>query len=273
MKKLAKFSAFMVAAMFAATSFTSCGEEDEVDPLNVDEVIDVANFKIKANANGTITFIGDVSSNAKIKTFELQDATGKKVYDFTEQNDQVKEKLKNIAEDGKVTKEKVFSMTNIKSDEIPVDFYTLVIKTKKAKTDAALGEEFKYTIGASKCLTVGSYLSIVDNKQYMLADAKSNKTEVIAESSSDGYTVVGLKAASKATSADVASKAGKVALFQGGAATDLVKEGGVVITESGCIVKINKFNNTADGNASIDAVLIKSVSGLTVDVSGYTFSK
>ena len=42
MKKFAKFSAFMVAAMFAATSFTSCGDDDPVDILGVDEVIDVA---------------------------------------------------------------------------------------------------------------------------------------------------------------------------------------------------------------------------------------
>ncbi|MBP5369061.1 MAG: hypothetical protein J6Z01_11470 [Bacteroidales bacterium] len=272
MKKLAKFSAFMVAAMFAATSFTSCGDDDPVDILGVDEVIDVANFKIKANSDGTITFFGDVSSNAKIKKFELQDASGNVVYDFTEENPQVKEKLKNIAEDGKVTKEKVFSMTNIDSKKIPVDFYTLVIKTKKASTEAKLGEEFKYTIGASGSST-GSYLSVLDNKQYTMDQAKTTKTEVIAVSSSDGKTVLGLKAASKANNADVAAKAGKVALFQNGVQANEVKEGGVIITESGCIVKINQFNNTSTGDATFDAILIKSTSGLTVDVAGYTFSK
>jgi len=265
----------LLAMGLMTSTFTSCGEDDGTEEgVSVDEVIDASNFKIKANADGTITFIGDVSSNAKIKTFELQDQSGKAVYNFLEKNEQVKEKLKNIAEDGKVTKEKVFSLTNITSDPIAVDLYTLVIKTKATKNpvNAALGETLDYKIGASNSNT-GSYLSIVNNEAFDFETAKTKACEVIAESSADGNTVTGLKRGSKAKNADVAGKAGKVALFQNGAAAETITAGGVIITESGCICKVNTIDNTASGDATVKAVTIKSASGLTVDVSGYSFSK
>ncbi|MBO7438833.1 MAG: hypothetical protein J6U21_04060 [Bacteroidales bacterium] len=277
MKKIFRMAAFMLALGSMTAGFTSCGEDDGTedgggDGPAVDEVIDATNFKIKANADGTITFIGDVASNAKIKTFQLTDASGNVVYDFLESNEQVKEKNKVIDENGKVTKEKVFNLTGINSDNIPVDLYTLSIKTRKAKTEVTLGEVLNYTIGASKS-DAGSYLSIVNKKQMTMDGAKAEAAEVIAESSSDGYSVTGLKHASKAKNADIAAKAGKVALFQGGAAADVVKEGGVIITESGCICKVNELKNTSTGDATVVAVTIKSGNGLTVDVAGYNFSK
>ena len=273
MKKIFRTAAFLLAMGLMTSAFTSCEKEDN-EGESVDEVIDASNFKIKANADGTITFIGDVSSNAKIKTFELQDQSGTKVYDFLEKNEQVKEKLKNIAEDGKVTKEKVFSLTNITSDAIPVDLYKLVIKTKAVKNpvDVALGEVLDYKIGASASNT-GSYLSIVNNEAFDFETAKTKACEVIAESSEDGKTVTGLKRGTKAKNADVAGKAGKVALFQNNAAVEVITAGGVIITESGCICKVNTIDNTADGDATVKAVTIKTANGLTVDVTGYSFSK
>jgi len=269
----------MLALGALTAGFTACGDDDKKDESgnvvtpDVDEVIDVANFKIKANTNGTVTFVGDVASNAKIKTFQLLYSDGSVAYDFLESNEQVKEKNKVIDENGKVTKEKVFNVTGINSGEINVDVFTLTIKTKKAKTEAKLGEILDYKIGASKSST-GSYLSIVNNEAFTMEDAKSAKqAEVIAVSSDDGYTVEGLKRASKAASAEVAANAGKVALFQNGAAAEQIKAGGVIITESGCICKINSLDSDASGDATVKAVTIKSVSGLTVDVSGYTFSK
>lgn len=287
MKKLAKFSAFMVAAMFAATSFTSCGEEDDPNPddgVSVDEVIDVANFKIKANANGTITFIGDVSSNAKIKTFELQDQNGKVKYDFLEANEVVKEKNKVIDENGKVTKEKVFNVTGINSGEIPVDLYTLVIKTKNTKkpVNAKLGEVLEYTIGTGSS-TTASYLSVKDNKSYNIEGAKAavSTIEVIAVGTDN---VEGIKRASEAKSTDINSKCGKVALFDASGnavakgtstAPGKIGVGGTIITESGCICKIQEIGTTDAGShdAKFKGITIKSVEGLTVDVSGFTFSK
>lgn len=279
MKKIFRMAAFMLALGSMTAGFTSCGEDDGTEEggsnngPEVDEVIETGNFKIKANPNGTITFVGDVASNAKIKKFELVDASGNVVYDFLESNEQVKEKNKVIDENGKVTKEKVFNLTGINSGEIPVDLYTLNIKTRKASTDAKLGEVLDYTIGASKS-EAGSYLSIVENKQMKQAEAKEKAAEVIAESSSDGYSVVGLKPASKAKDATIAALAGKVALFQDGAAAASVKEGGVIITKSGCICKVNKFENTSTGDATVKAVTIKSVSGLTVEIpNDITYTK
>ena len=276
MKKIFKMAAFMLALGAMTAGFSACGDENENGTeVSVDEVIDATNFKIKANTNGTITFVGDVSSNAKIKTFELQDASGKAVYNFLESNDQVKEKNKVIDENGKVTKEKVFNLTGIESAQIPVDLYTLVIKTKNTKkpVEAALGEVLDYTIGASKS-DAGSYLSIINNKQMTMDIAKSESAEVIAESDDSGYNVVGLKPASQAKNADAAANAGKVALFQNNAAVSSVKEGGVIITQSGCICKINSFSNTSTGDATVKAVTIKSVSGLTVEVpSDITYTK
>jgi len=270
---------FMLAlgSLTTTVSLSSCSKDDDstvVDLVSVDEVIDASNFKIRANSNGTITFIGDVSSNAKIRTFQLQDQSGKAVYDFLESNDQVKEKIKNIADDGKVTKEKIFSLTNITSSEIPVDLYTLVIKTKATKNpvNVALGETLDYKIGASKSNT-GSYLSIVNNEAFNMETAKTKACEIIAESSEDGKTVTGLKRGSKAVNSEIAAKAGKVALFQNGSAVESITKGGVIITASGCICKVNDIVNTADGDATVKAVTIKSASGLTVDVNGYSFSK
>ena len=267
----------MLALGAMTAGFSACGDDDTTtdDGPAVDEVIETGNFKIKANADGTITFVGDVASNAKIKTFQLVDASGNVKYDFLEKNEQVKEKNKVIDENGKVTKEKVFNLTGIVSDNIPVDLYTLSIKTKKAKTEAALGEVLNYTIGAKKSET-GSYLSIVNNTHMTMAEAKNAAAEVISESDEGGYNVIGLKHASKAADASIAAAAGKVALFQNGAETDMVKEGGVIITESGCICKINSFkNNSSSGDATVEAVTIKKNDklGITVDVSGYTFSK
>ncbi|MBR4324460.1 MAG: hypothetical protein IKP73_02890 [Bacteroidales bacterium] len=274
MKKIFKMAAFMLALGAMTAGFSACGDENENGTeTEVDEVIDASNFKIKANANGTVTFIGDVASNAKIKTFQLLYSDGSVAYDFLASNEQVKEKNKVIDENGKVTKEKVFNLTGINSGDINVDVFTLTIKTKKAKTEASLGQILDYKIGASKSST-GSYLSIVNNEAFTMEDAKSaKKAEVIAVSSDDGYTVEGLKRASKAASAEVAANAGKVALFQNGAAAEQIKAGGVIITESGCICKINSLDSDASGDATVKAVTIKSVSGLTVDVSGYDFSK
>jgi len=278
MKKIFKMAAFMLALGAMTAGFSACGDENEdgnVTEPDVDEVIDATNFKIKANTNGTITFIGDVSANAKIKTFELQDASGKAVYNFLTENEQVKEKNKIYDENGKATKEKKFNLTGINSGDIPVDLYTLVIKTKNTKkpVEAALGEVLDYTIGASKS-DAGSYLSIINNKQMTMDIAKSESAEVIAESDDSGYNVVGLKPASQAKNADAAANAGKVALFQNNASVSSVKEGGVIITQSGCICKINSFSNTSTGDATVKAVTIKSVSGLTVEVpSDITYTK
>ena len=267
----------MLALGSMTAGFTSCGEDDETE--DIAEVIETSALKIKANTNGTITFVGDVSSNAKIKTFQLVDQSGSVVYDFVASNDQVKEKLKDIAEDGTVTKEKVFSLKDITSDSIAVDLYTLNIKTKKASTSVSLGEVLEYTIGTKESSTA-SYLSVINNKSYNMDAAKAadvvGTIEVIAEGST---SVEGVKRASEAINGDINSKCGKVALFDKdgkAVASGAITAGGVIITESGCICKIQEIGATdaSSYDAKFKGITIKSVSGLTVEVpSNITYSK
>ena len=277
MKKIFRMAAFMLALGSMTAGFTSCGEDDETE--DIAEVIETSALKIKANTNGTITFVGDVSSNAKIKTFQLVDQSGSVVYDFVASNDQVKEKLKDIAEDGTVTKEKVFSLKDITSDSIAVDLYTLNIKTKKASTSVSLGEVLEYTIGTKESSTA-SYLSVINNKSYNMDAAKAadvvGTIEVIAEGST---SVEGVKRASEAINGDINSKCGKVALFDKdgkAVASGAITAGGVIITESGCICKIQEIGATdaSSYDAKFKGITIKSVSGLTVEVpSNITYSK
>jgi len=267
----------MLALGSMTASFTSCGDDETTE--DVAEVIDATNLKIKANTNGTITFVGDVSSNAKIKTFQLVNEAGTVVYDFVASNDQVKEKLKDIAEDGTVTKEKVFSLKDITSSDIAVDLYTLNIKTKKATASVALGEVLEYTIGTGSSATA-SYLSVINNKSYNFDAAKAadvvGTIEVIADGSDN---VEGIKRASEARSSDINTKCGKVALFDkdGNAVeTGAISDGGVIITASGCICKIKSIGATdaSSHDAKFSGITIKSVGGLTVEVpSNITYSK
>jgi hypothetical protein len=263
MKKIFRVAAFTLALGSMTAGFTGC-EDDEVETGS----IDVSNLTIKADKDGKIAFIGDVSSNDKIKVFQLQNSNGTVVYDFVANNDVVKEKLKQIDDNGEVTKEKVFSVKGVESNKVAVDFYTLVIKTKNTNNSVsiALGEELNYTIGATKSSS-GSYLSITNNKQMTVDVASKEASEVIAKSSSDGYSVEGLQAASKAGSAAVASIADKVALYQNGSPVSVVTAGGVIFTQSGCICKINSFANTSTGDATINAVTIRAVNDLKVDLS------
>ena len=160
---------------------------------------------------------------------------------------------------------------------VAVDLQTmyLVVKTINGTiASSAITETLKYTIGASNSI-MGSYLSITNNKLYTLDGAKYIAVEVVAVSSEDGNSVVALKKASAATSADVVAKAGKVAFFQDGASAEQIKEEGVVITESGAICKIVSFTNTSYGDATFEGITMKSGLGAIkkVDVSAFTFSK
>ena len=265
MKKLAKFSAFMVAAMFAATSFTSCGEEEENTPA-IDEQINFDGLNVKAQTNGQVLIDGSVTANTKIKSLVLStDEDGKQVVvDLLKSGDQ--EKVKAINEAGE--KEKTFTLS-IPTQAVDVQTLFLVGKTKgDKKASSQITETLNYTIGASKS-EAGSYLSIVNNKQMKLAEAKTSAAEVIAESSADGASVTALKKASTANSADVKAKAGKVALYQNGASVASITEGGVIITASGAICKVVKFNNTASGDATIEGITMKGGLGAikSVDVS------
>ena len=273
MKKVFKTAAFLLAMGLMTSTFTSCGEDDGTEEGTVEEQMKFNNLTAKANADGTITIGGSITTNTKLKEFCLYAEDGiTVVYDFLESNQAVKEKNKVLDENGKASKEKQFTL-DIVSAAVPVAIYKLAIKTKKnAAQSETVGEVLDYKIGASKSY-IGSYLSIVNNEAFNFETAKTKACEVIAESSEDGKTVTGLKRGSKAHNADVAAKAGKVALFQNYAAAETITEGGVIITESGCICKVNSIDNTADGDATVKAVTIKNGGSLKVDVSSIQFSK
>lgn len=265
MKKLAKFSAFMVAAMFAATSFTSCGEDDPANP-SIDEQINFDGLNVKAQTNGQVLIDGSITANTKIKSLVLStDEDGKQVVvDLLKSGDQ--EKVKAINEAGE--KEKSFTLS-IPTQAVDVQTLFLVGRTKgDKKASSQITETINYTIGAAKG-TAGSYLSIIENKHMTVDVAKTSSAEVIAESSADEYSVVGLKKASAAKSADVKAKAGKVALYQNGTSVESIKEGGVIITASGAICKVVKFTNSANGDATIEGITMKGGLGAikSVDVS------
>lgn len=284
MKKIFRMAAFMLALGSMTAGFTSCGEDDEdgnVADGSIDEVVDCSGLKIKANADGTITIEGKVEANAKIKEFCLYAEDGKTVkYDFLESSEQVKEKNKVYDEDGKATKEKLFKLENLNTT-VPVDLYVLSIKTKNVKKPVKeqLGEVLEYKIGARESKT-GSYLSIVNNEAFALEDAKATKScEVASLSSEDGKSVTGLKKGSKLLHPDAAANSKKVAFFVDGKSVDEIAIAdaakAVIITESGCICKINSLEQNADGDATIKAVTIKKGvnNSVAVSVDGFTFSK
>ena len=269
MKKVTKFAAYLVALSMAAFSFTSCDDEETT---TIDEQISFDGLNVVAQATGQVLIDGNVTANTKIKSLVLSsDEDGKKVIvDLLASGDQTKAKEINDAGE----KEKTFTLS-IPTAAVDVQTMYLVGKTKgDKKASSAITETLNYTIGARKS-TTGSYLSIINNKQMTFDVAKTEVAEVIAESSDDGISVVGLKKASAATDADIAAKAGKVALFQDGAAAETITENGVIITESGAICKVVAFTNTATGDATIEGITMKGGLGAIkkVNVSAFTFSK
>lgn len=276
MKKVFKTAAFLLAMGLMTSTFTSCGEDDGTeDGPAVDEVIETGNFKIKANANGTVTFVGDVASNAKIKTFQLQDANGAVKYDFLESNDVVKEKNKVIDENGKVTKEKVFNLKDINSGELPVAIYKLVIKTKAAKTDATIGREFNLTIGTSANDNIGSYVSLSTAKVYSLGQltdyvkGSQSATKITDEEAVKTIELVYKDGGAFESATEIGNKVVKGAITQKAAIYSASK---TVMTSTGCIATYNFQENSSSNTAELTGIIIDSQT-IAVDVTNADWTK
>ena len=270
MKKLAKFSAFMVAAMFAATSFTSCGTDDVVDDLiSLDEQIDFTGLNLVAQPDGKVLIDGQIKANTKIKKLVLsRDADGDDVIvDLLKNGDQ--EKVKALDEQGN---KNVSFTAYIPTVAVEIEEMYIYGKTKGEKKAASkLTETLEYKIGAANS-TTSSYLSVIKNKAYNIDGAKANAAdvEVIANSSSDGNTVEGIKRASAAKSSEINSKCGKVALYQNGTSASVIKDGGVIVTESGAICKVISIQTESGStDATFKGITMKNglVKNVTVDVS------
>jgi hypothetical protein len=279
MKKIFRMAAFMLALGSMTAGFTSCGEDDGTEDgsnvnNNIEEQINFDGLNVKAQTNGQVLIDGKVTANTKIKSLVLStDEEGKNVIvDLLASGDQTK--AKEINEAGE--KQKTFTL-DIPTAAVDVQTMYLVGKTRgDKKASSQITETLSYTIGASKS-DAGSYLSIINKKQMTMDAAKSEAAEVIAESSADGYSVTGLKKASTAKSADIAAKAGKVALYQDGKSVASITEGGVIITESGAICKVVKFNNTASGDATVEGITMKgglgAIKSVDVSAAAANFSK
>lgn len=161
--------ATMMVAMCSTALFTACEEEDVEG--EVAEVLNFADLTAIANADGTIDISGQITSNTKIKEFALLNADGTVAYDFLEQNEQVKEKNNTMDENGKSLKSKEFVLDIQSTGKLPVAKYTLVIKTKKtAEISEAIGADYSFNIGTGANNTLGSQISLVDQKCYLLGD-------------------------------------------------------------------------------------------------------
>lgn len=184
------------------------------------------------------------------------DKDGKIWYDFQEQNESGRGLNKTIANDRRNYNIKDITLS-LSTNELFVDNYFVSVTTSTGeKASLPIAEEVEYKIGAAKS-KIGSYLSISNNKTLLFAEAKEVGCEVIAQSDESGINVVGLIKGTNAKSSDVAVHSGKVAFFQNGSAVATIKEGGVIVTESGVIFRIKQINNTTSGEATIEGVTIK----------------
>lgn len=161
--------AAMMAAMCSTALFTSC-EEDVTEEL-VEEQFKFGELTAIANADGTIDISGRIETNTKIKEFALYNADGSVAYDFLKENEQVKEKNETLDDNGKAVKDKSFVLDIKSTGKLPVAMYTLQIKTKKNGTFAeAIGAEYSFEVGTGSNDVLGSQISLVDQKCYMLGD-------------------------------------------------------------------------------------------------------
>ena len=175
MKKLAKFSAFMVAAMFAATSFTSCGEDDPAEPGDgngtVEDVLKNNGIIARAQTSGKVIIEGSITSTKKIKWFGLSSNADKEC-DVANWSTKAQEKTKD-KEEGKS-----FTLA-LDGEEVSMDKFPcyLTIKTDGQKIFEKVGEDFTFELGDANNASKGSYGSLKDGKVYLLSDFYDSSTK------------------------------------------------------------------------------------------------
>jgi len=293
MKKIFRMAAFMLALGSMTAGFTSCGEDDENENITpTDELASFVNFdslKAYAQADGKIKIEGFITSDKKLKEFEVLNEGGEVIATLGDKNAVTKEK--EVDENGKKVKHFAMAVT---SEPIDVQILQFRIKAgvKSPKVSEKIGAKFSVTIGASKNTTIGSYLCVAEAAEgnnggvYMKPDAEANpsKIDVIAKSSDDKYNVLGIQRATKAQSAGISEGAGKTALFDDKGKKiedDSYVVAGTIITdgpEDACIAKVTVTPKEAgsagtDGTALVEGVVIKNSKMLPLDVKAFSFSK
>ena len=266
MKKLAKFSAFMVAAMFAATSFTSCGTDDVVDDLiSLDEQIDFSDLVAVAKPDGKIEISGKVTANTKIKTLELQTPTGQTIVDLKKEGDQSKAKA--IDEAGE--KNTIFTL-DIPTTPVAVQRMILVGKTKgDKKATAEIGENYTFTCGAGSKSSLGSYVSFVNNRNYTSTEVKGLNEKVIDLVCLDNKTFQVPSAANN----QYPNAFGKSAVFDASGNAVNAAASGTIITSTGCIATFSATGSSSNEyDLTIEGVVIDSKI-FKIDASGVNLHK
>ena len=251
MKKLVKFSAFMVVAMFAATSFTSCGDENETEPTSIDEQINFSDLVAVAQPDGKIEISGKVTANTKIKTLELQTPDGKTIVDLKKSGDQTKAKA--IDEAGE--KNTTFTL-EIPTTPVDVQKMVLVGKTKgDKKASAEIGEDYSFNCGAGSKSSLGSYVSFVNKRNYKVAEVKELKEKVV------DLVCLADKTFQVPSAADnqYPDAFGKSAVFDASGKAVNAAAAGTIITSTGCIATFSAAAaSSGDNDLTISGVVIDS---------------
>ena len=263
--------ATMMVAMCSTVLFTSC-EEEGTEEL-VEEQMAFNNLTAKANSDGTITIGGEIVTNTKIKEFCLYNADGSVAYDFLKDNEQVKQKNEELDDNGKAVKTKQFSL-EIASKTLPVAIYTMSIKTKKSKEfTEGIGAEYKFNVGTGSNKTLGSQISLVDQKCYMLGDFYDDKTGEVNDVAKtiEVYLTEDLKLA-PARGLKVATTTNDVRTQEKADANkaklaDARVYDSAVITSTNCIATYTA-TKIDDMTVELSGIVITSKGTLKIDVSG-----
>ena len=270
MKKRFMFAA-MMAAMCSTALFTSC-EEEATEEL-VEEQFKFGELTAVANADGTIEISGHIETNTKIKEFCLYKADGTEAYDFLKNNEQIKEKNETLDDNGKAVKDKSFVLDIKSTGKLPVAIYTLQIKTKKNGTfSEGIGAEYSFEVGTGSNETLGSQISLVDQKCYMLKDFYDSATGEVNEVAKtiEVYLTEDLKLASArglkvaTTTNDVRDQA-KADANKAKLADSKVFES-AIITTTDCIATY-KVTVKDEKTVTLSGIVINSKGTLKIDTS------
>lgn len=244
----------------AALSLAACGDKEGEDEIV--ETFTLNNITATANSDATITIAGSVTTNKKLTTFELvsttrQDASGNAVtYDLLEGS----EAERNHTEDGREW------TTTLSASNVPVDIYTLRVRTRLRTTrTATIGANYgPIRAGSGANTQYGSYLSFSTGTSYLLTDLTENPdliptVEVIINDD------LSLKSAREARNTTVSGSAADANVYTNADNT-------CVITSTEVIASVT-LTPHEDDNTVIDVsgILIKTGDIIKVDVSGENF--
>lgn len=256
-------AACLMMSALTAMNFTSCSDEDDTedDAAEIAEKFNLDYLTATANNNGTITISGTVTTNKKLKTFTLTAEDGT-VYDLLDNSEAEKERT----EDGKTW------TCTLSSQAIPVGIYTMEVRTRMAGTKkATIGKTYSFNVGTGDNKTIGSYMSLKNQKSYMMTDLLNDDKTVATDVCSDVEIILNsdltIKSAKEAKNAVIKAAA---------AAANVYAAKGCVITETGCIATYSIETDATDKTlATISGVVMTSNEDdlVKVDVSGETFTK